>query len=71
MGRFMESHDRRVREEAFHTLYSAYARLENTLAASLSASVKRMFSMPGCANIPRPVMPLCSRTMWMYRFMTA
>jgi len=40
-GRFMESHDRRVREEAFHTLYSAYAKLENTLAASLSASVKK------------------------------
>ncbi len=40
-GRFMESHDRRVREEAFHALYSAYGKLENTLASSLSASVKK------------------------------
>ncbi len=40
-GRFMESHDRRVREEAFHSLYNAYGSLENTLAASLSSSVKK------------------------------
>ncbi len=40
-GRFMESQDRRVREEAFHALYNAYGKLENTLAASLSASVKK------------------------------
>ncbi len=40
-GRFMESQDRRVRKDAFHALYSAYQKLENTLAASLSASVKK------------------------------
>jgi oligoendopeptidase F len=51
-GRFMESHDRRVREEAFHTLYSAYGRLENTLAASLSASVKKDVFYARVRNYP-------------------
>ncbi len=37
---FLESPDRRVREEAFHTLYAAYLAQKNTLAATYSASVK-------------------------------
>ncbi|RJQ30394.1 MAG: oligoendopeptidase F [Peptococcaceae bacterium] len=39
--RFMESRDRRVRREAFHSLYSSYRKLKNTLSATLSSSVKR------------------------------
>ncbi len=37
---FLESSDRRVREEAFKALYSAYLSQKNTLAATYSASVK-------------------------------
>lgn len=37
----MESKDRRVRREAFTSLYSAYGKLVNTLAATLSSSVKK------------------------------
>lgn len=51
-GRFMESHDRRVREEAFHALYSAYGKLGNTLAASLSASVKKDVFYARVRNYP-------------------
>ncbi|WP_054696874.1 oligoendopeptidase F [Syntrophomonas palmitatica] len=40
-GRFMESQDRRVRQEAFSGLYSSYGKLKNTLAATLSSSVKK------------------------------
>ncbi|MDR3121790.1 MAG: oligoendopeptidase F [Clostridiales bacterium] len=39
--RFLESGDRGVRERAFHTLYDTYSTYRNTLAASLSASVKK------------------------------
>ncbi|NMC27635.1 MAG: oligoendopeptidase F [Syntrophomonadaceae bacterium] len=39
--RFMESPDRRVRQEAFYGLYGSYQKLINTLGASLSASVKK------------------------------
>lgn len=38
---FMESRDRRVRREAFASLYGSYRKLKNTLAATLSSSVKR------------------------------
>lgn len=37
----MESKDRRVRREAFTSLYGAYGKLVNTLAATLGSSVKR------------------------------
>lgn len=37
---FMESSDRRVRQDAFKGLYSSYKKLINTLGASLSSSVK-------------------------------
>ncbi|HEX3032830.1 MAG TPA: M3 family metallopeptidase, partial [Bacillota bacterium] len=37
---FMESQDRKVRKQAFDTLYATYGGLKNTLAASLNASVK-------------------------------
>lgn len=39
-GRFMESSDRRVRIDAFKGLYSSYGKLKNTLATTLSSSVK-------------------------------
>ena len=37
---FLESSDRRVRKEAFQTLYAAYLKQKNTLAATYAASVK-------------------------------
>ncbi|HAI87318.1 MAG TPA: oligoendopeptidase F [Firmicutes bacterium] len=37
---FMESRDRRVRQDAFDALYSSYRALINTIAATYSASVK-------------------------------
>lgn len=37
---FMESHDRRVRKDAFETLYHTYEKQRNTWAATLNASVK-------------------------------
>lgn len=38
---FMESRDRRVRREAFASLYGSFRKMKNTLAATLSSSVKR------------------------------
>jgi oligoendopeptidase F len=38
---FMESSDRRVRQDAFQGLYDSYQKLINTLGASLSSSVKK------------------------------
>ena len=40
-GRLMESRDRKVRREAFETLYAAYISHKNTLAATYGASVKK------------------------------
>lgn len=40
-GSFMESPDRRVRQDAFNGLYSSYKSLINTLGASLGSSVKK------------------------------
>jgi oligoendopeptidase F len=40
-GSFMESSDRRVRQDAFKGLYLSYSNLINTLGASLSSSVKK------------------------------
>ncbi|KJS03320.1 MAG: oligopeptidase PepB [Peptococcaceae bacterium BRH_c4a] len=40
-GQLMESKDRRVRQEAFSSLYSSYGKLKNTLAATLNSSVKK------------------------------
>ena len=37
----LESKDRRVRREAFTSLYSTYRKLKNTVAATLGSSVKR------------------------------
>ncbi|HHW61224.1 MAG TPA: oligoendopeptidase F, partial [Syntrophomonadaceae bacterium] len=39
-GTFMESHDRRVRKDAFEALYSSYGKVINTLGATLNASIK-------------------------------
>lgn len=38
---FMESPDRRVRQDAFKALYETYGKFRNTIAATLSSSVKR------------------------------
>ncbi len=38
---FLESRDRRVRQEAFEKLYAAYDRFRHTLAATFSANVKQ------------------------------
>ncbi|MFY0545515.1 oligoendopeptidase F [Brevibacillus sp. H7] len=38
---FMESKNRRVRKEAFEALYSTYGKHRNTIAATLTAAVKR------------------------------
>ncbi len=40
-SQFMESKDRRVRLEAFTTLYSTYEKQKNTIAAIISANVKK------------------------------
>ena len=40
-GSFMESPDRRVRQDAFAGLYASYQKLINTLGASLSSNVKK------------------------------
>lgn len=39
--KFLESRDRRVREDAFHALYSSYTAAKNTLAASLGSNIKK------------------------------
>jgi len=39
--RFLESRDRRVRQDAFRTLYKAYSAMINTLAASLNSNIKK------------------------------
>jgi oligoendopeptidase F len=39
-SRFLESKDRRVRQDAFGALYDTYAKFRNTLGAMLNASVK-------------------------------
>lgn len=40
-GSFMESSDRRVRKDAFTSLYRTYDQFQNTLAATFSANVKK------------------------------
>lgn len=39
-SQLIQSQDRSVRENAFHTLYDSYAQFENTLASTLSGEVK-------------------------------
>jgi oligoendopeptidase F len=39
-SRFLENQDRRVRQDAFNALYDTYAKLRNTLGATLNAAVK-------------------------------
>jgi len=38
--KFLESHDRRVRKDAFTALYETYTKYKNTLAASLTGNLK-------------------------------
>ena len=40
-GQLMENSSRRVRQDAFQSMYSSYRKLKNTLAATLNSSVKR------------------------------
>lgn len=39
--RFLESSDRRVREEAFKAVYATYGKFKNTFASTLSGQIKR------------------------------
>ncbi|NTV90393.1 MAG: oligoendopeptidase F [Clostridiales bacterium] len=39
--KFLESQDRRVREDAFHAMYSTYGKFANTLAAALGNNIKK------------------------------
>ena len=39
--KFLESNDRRVREDAFHALYDTYSKVRNTLASSLNNNIKK------------------------------
>ncbi|MGI6669831.1 MAG: oligoendopeptidase F [Acetivibrionales bacterium] len=39
--KFLESKDRGVRKEAFHALYNTYGRQKNTLAATLTGSIRK------------------------------
>ncbi|NJD01025.1 MAG: oligoendopeptidase F [Ruminiclostridium sp.] len=39
--KFLESGDRRVREDAFHALYDTYSKVRNTLASSLNNNIKK------------------------------
>ena len=38
---FLESKDRKVREDAFHAVYSSYGKMRNTLASTLTSNVKK------------------------------
>lgn len=49
---FMESKDRKVREEAFKALYSTYAKQKNTLAATLNATIKKDVFYAKVRNYP-------------------
>lgn len=40
-SKFLESHDRRVRADAFHTLYASYVSMGNTLASMLNNEIKK------------------------------
>lgn len=40
-GSFMESDDRRVRQDAYKAMYDTYNKLKNTIATTLSSSVKK------------------------------
>lgn len=39
--KFLESHDRRVREDAFRAMYGTYGKSRNTLAATLNNNIKK------------------------------
>ena len=48
--RFLESSDRRVREEAFKGVYEVYEGFKNTLAATFSSNVKQELFFSGARN---------------------
>jgi oligoendopeptidase F len=51
-GRFMESSDRRVRQEAFQSLYDSYKQLLNTIGATLNGSLKSDVFYARARNYP-------------------
>lgn len=63
---FIKSKDRRVRKEAFDKLFSEYKKFENTISASLTASIKnfnlsariRKYSSPLAASLDPNNIPL-------------
>jgi oligoendopeptidase F len=52
LAAFLESPDRKVRANAFHTYYAQYKAHEHTLAASLNASVQRDIFYAKARNYP-------------------
>lgn len=51
-ARLMESRDRRVRKDAFASLYSSYRKLKNTMAATLNSSIKKDIFYADVRNYP-------------------
>ncbi|MDR1160205.1 MAG: oligoendopeptidase F [Syntrophomonadaceae bacterium] len=51
-GRFMESSDRRVRQDAFKSLYDSYKQLLNTIGATLNGSLKSDVFYARARNYP-------------------
>lgn len=49
---FLESSDRRVREAAFHSLYSTYKQFKNTMAATFGANIKQAVFFAKTRNYP-------------------
>ncbi len=49
---FMESKDRNVRKQAFEALYETYGKLKNTIAATLSYSIKKDIFISKIRNYP-------------------
>ena len=47
-GLYLESKDRRVREDAFHAVYETYEKYKNTLASTFSANVKQELFKANC-----------------------
>ena len=68
--KFLESKDRQVRKDAFHTLYRSYRAMRNTLAQALSSNIKRTGSMRTSGNMSRACMQRWTGTMCLLTYMT-
>ncbi|MFZ5652346.1 MAG: oligoendopeptidase F [Bacillota bacterium] len=51
-ARLLESRDRRVRRDAFTSIYSSYRKLKNTMASTLNSSVKKDIFYASARNYP-------------------